>query len=134
MEVINNKRAEQTNATFGTNTENNNGNSEKQKITSHSMVFVGVMLIILGVIWMLSNLDIINSSLFDLIFSWQMLLIVLGAYLIVVQRYWSGGASAIVGTLFLLTDYFDINIPVVEIFLPAVVIALGVGVILARNK
>lgn len=107
---------------------------QKSNNAARTSVFVGVLLIILGGLWMMTNLDVLPARVFDVVFSWQMLIIVLGLYLIVVRNYWIGGSLMAVGTLFLLTDYFHIHIPVVEVFLPAVVIAMGVGLILSKGK
>lgn len=107
---------------------------QKNNNAARTSIFVGVLLIILGGLWMMTNLDVLPERVFDFVFSWQMLVIVLGLYLVVVRNYWVGGSLMAVGTLFLLTDYFHIHIPVVEVFLPAVVIAMGVGLILSRGK
>ncbi|MBO5902554.1 MAG: hypothetical protein J6Q40_00970 [Tidjanibacter sp.] len=112
----------------------NQPTQQKNKNASRTSVFVGVLLIILGGLWMMTNLNVLPTRIFDVVFSWQMLIIVLGLYLVVVRNYWVGGSLMAVGTLFLLTDYLHIHIPVVEIFLPAVVIAMGVGMILSRGK
>lgn len=112
----------------------NQPTQQKNKNASRTSVFVGVLLIILGGLWMMTNLDVLPTRIFDVVFSWQMLIIVLGLYLVVVRNYWVGGSLMAVGTLFLLTDYLHIHIPVVEVFLPAVVIAMGVGMILSRGK
>lgn len=112
----------------------NQPTQQKNKNASRTSVFVGVLLIILGGLWMMTNLNVLPTRIFDVVFSWQMLIIVLGLYLVVVRNYWVGGSLMAVGTLFLLTDYLHIHIPVVEVFLPAVVIAMGVGMILSRGK
>ncbi len=132
MEIIQNDLEQPTPTHNGGST--NGDKQEKQDTRAHTMVFVGLLMILLGVLWLLSNLNIVSNSVFDVVFSWQMLLIVLGGYLLVIRNYWLGGGAVAVGTLFLLTDYFNINIPVVEIFLPAVVIAIGVGLIFARKR
>ncbi len=108
--------------------------SQQNNNSARTSVFVGVLLIVLGGLWMMTNLDVLPTRVFDVVFSWQMLVIVLGLYLVVVRSYWIGGSLMAVGTLFLLTDYFNIHIPIVEIFLPAVVIAMGVGLILSKGK
>lgn len=130
MEILNDQKVEQQEAPQTPK----QPTAPKSNNAARTSVFVGAMLVVLGGLWMMNNLGVIGPRIFDLIFSWQMLLVVLGLYLIVVRNYWIGGSLMAVGTLFLLTDYFHIHIPVVEIFLPAVVIAMGVGLILSRNK
>ena len=130
MEILNDQKVEQQEApqTPKQPTEPKSNN------VARTSVFVGLLLIVLGGLWMMSNLGVIGPKVFDIIFSWQMLLVILGAYFVVVRNYWIGGSLVAVGTLFLLTDYFNIHIPVVEIFLSAIVIAMGVGLIFARNR
>lgn len=130
MEILNDQKVEQQEAPQTPK----QPTAPKSNNAARTSVFVGLLLIVLGGLWMMSNLGVIGTRVFDIIFSWQMLLVILGAYFVVVRNYWIGGSLVAVGTLFLLTDYFNIHIPVVEIFLPAIVIAMGVGLIFARNR
>ena len=43
-------------------------------------LFLGVTLIVVGVLWMMNNLELLSDSLFDVVFSWQMLLVLIGGF------------------------------------------------------
>lgn len=120
MEIIDNKPQERPN--------------RPKSVTTARNVYLGLALVAAGVIWMCYNLDLIGSRFFDVVFSWQMLLIVLGGYLLSVRKWIAGGIVSGIGVLFALSDWFDITLPVSEIILPIIVIAIGVGVLLQRGN
>ena len=54
-------------------------------------LFLGVTLIVVGVLWMMNNLELLSDSLFDVVFSWQMLLVLIGGYLLALRKWLAGG-------------------------------------------
>ena len=88
-------------------------------------IYVGLLLIGMGVCWMLYNFGHIGPRVFDMLFSWQMLTIVLGGYLLVLRRWAAGGVVTALGVVFLLSRFFAICIPLDKVALPFIVIGIG---------
>lgn len=96
--------------------------------------YLGIVLITIGLIWLLHNFDIIGERFFDLFFSWQTLLIVIGGYLLSIRRWIGGGIVLATGVVFLLTDFFGVCIPVNKIILPIIFMVAGLAVILGKHR
>ena len=103
---------------------------QKRDTTWGGNLYLGVILILVGVVWLFYNFDMISYRFFDILFSWQMLVVVIGGYLIAVKRYSAGIIIGALGVLFVLMDAFDIHISVSKIVLPAVVIAIGISLLI----
>ena len=86
-------------------------------------LFLGVTLIVVGVLWM-----------FDVVFSWQMLLVLIGGYLLALRKWLAGGIVAAVGLCLLLIDQLDWHIPLDKIAVPTILIAVGLSVVFSRRK
>ena len=97
-------------------------------------LFLGVTLIVVGVLWMMNNLELLPDSLFDVVFSWQMLLVLIGGYLLALRKWLAGGIVAAVGLCLLLIDQFDWRIPLDKIAVPMILIAVGLSVVFGRRK
>lgn len=96
-------------------------------------VYIGVLLVVIGVVWLLHNFDIVGVRFFDVIFSWQMLCVVVGGYLLSCRIWFWGTVVASVGAIFLLGDLLGICLPVVKVLLPLLVIGLGIALVVRRN-
>lgn len=97
-------------------------------------LFLGVTLIVVGVLWMMNNLELLSDSLFDVVFSWQMLLVLIGGYLLGLRKWLAGGIVAAVGLCLLLIDQLDWHIPLDKIAVPTILIAVGLSVVFSRRK
>ncbi len=95
--------------------------------------YLGIVLILAGVVWLLYNFDRLEYRIFDMFFSWQTLMIVLGGYLLAIRKWIGGGIVLALGVVFLLTDFFGIHIPIGKVVLPVLVIAAGISVLLTRR-
>ncbi len=100
---------------------------------SQANTFIGVLFILAGAVWLLYNFNVINDRFFDVVFSWRMLLAVIGLYLLAYKQWVVGGVLTALGALFVLADVFYLDLPVVKVILPAAVIAVGVGLLLRRS-
>lgn len=95
-----------------------------------SLVF-GILVIGLGVVWLLRNLGWINEPIWDLIWSWQMLLIAIG--LVSVSNgndRTFGWILIVVGSFFLVTKYFDISVSL----WPVILIIIGIIILFGSRK
>lgn len=69
----------------------------------------GFILVIAGVFLLLSNLNIIDYGLNDIIFSWETILIVIGLIIFVTSWDTSGLILILIGTVFLLSEHYSFN-------------------------
>ncbi|MDR1861107.1 MAG: cell wall-active antibiotics response protein [Bacteroidales bacterium] len=94
----------------------------------------GMILIVLGGFLILYRLNIITWTIWDAIFSWQVILIVAGLLLVLGRRYVGGGIMIGLGSFFLLTDVLNISDPY-RIFWPGALVAVGIVLMLRyRNS
>ena len=70
----------------------------------------------------------------DGVFSWQMLLVLIGGYLLALRKWLAGGIVAAVGLCLLLIDQLDWHIPLDKIAVPTILIAVGLSVVFSRRK
>lgn len=102
--------------------------------TAARNIYLGVVLILIGVVWMLSNFGLVGDGFFYFFFSWQMMLIFFGG-LFLARRWWiAGGITVALGVIFALTDFFGICLPVSQVLLPSVVIAVGIVFLWQRER
>ena len=113
--------------------DNNPGKEPRKDILSTRNVYLGLVLIVAGLVWLLYNVDVVGSTLFHIIFSWQMLLIVIGGYLVAIRKPTAGAIVAGIGIAFALVDWLDIDIRISRIILPVIVIAGGVALLMRRE-
>ncbi len=95
-------------------------------------IFLGATLIVIGLLWLFNNFDLIPDRIFDVLVSWQTLLVVIGGFLLAQRKWVSGGIVALVGIVFVATDLMGCYIPVNKVILPVVFIAAGLALILSR--
>jgi len=94
----------------------------------------GILLILFGGALILNNLDLIPSSLDHIIFSWPMLLIILGSLFAFAKNDKSTGYTLIViGAVFMLPRLLDWQLDLYRFFWPVILIIIGVMVIRKRN-
>lgn len=95
-----------------------------------TLVF-GLLVIGLGLVWLLRNLGWISEPVWDLIWSWQMLLIAIGLVTI------SNGSDRtfgwiliVVGGFFMITKYFDVSVSL----WPVILILIGIIILFGSRK
>jgi len=96
-------------------------------------LLVGIFLVLLGVLWLLDEMNIYIPS---WIVSWQMFLIALGV-IFGVQSSFRNPTSYIlilIGGAFLLADYFDLPIDFWSFFWPAILIIIGIAIMLKPRQ
>lgn len=113
------------------NKQDRNNASPQQPRAQH--IYLGIALIAVGAIWMLYNFDVIGYRFFDIFFSWEMLLLVIGGYLLSLKKWAAGGILVAVGAFFMATNLLGIHIPFDKVVLPLLCIVAGLAVILTRK-
>ncbi|MFT5749826.1 MAG: putative membrane protein [Ancylomarina sp.] len=105
-------------------------NNSKKKNNS----IFGILLILFGGALVLNNLDLIPYSLENVVFSWPMLLITLGAlFAFAKDDRTTGFTLMLIGGAFILPRLFDWHYDLHKFFWPVLLIVLGIIVIRKRN-
>ncbi len=106
--------------------------NEQNKAPSKNLInalAAGFIFIAIGVLILLRNLGVIDSGLYRILISWQMLIIVLGVWSMCRRHLVSGVILAGIGVFFMIPKLAPIGIGWGSIFWPFVFILLGVIVI-----
>lgn len=106
----------------------------REKNRSDKRFWLGILLVVIGGVWLLDNLNII-PDIPDYLISWRSFLIVLGIFLILGRGKLEPGIILIaIGTIFMLED---LNIlewrNIWHLVWPAIIIIIGVSLIVRRN-
>lgn len=110
-----------------------------EKMISKNVV-LGVLIVIVGVAFLLSNLGIISCALSHIIISWQMLLILLGIGNLSRRRYIGGLLLIAVGVVFLMPrlsttlGFYYSAAMLHAVIWPLVVIAIGLIIIFHKRQ
>ena len=95
----------------------------------------GILLVILGGILIANAFDLLPYRLRDIIWSWEMLLIVVGVFSLVNNQSKVIGIVLIsLGTFFLVENYWDFPYYIRKAFWPSVVVVFGLYLILSPPK
>lgn len=89
--------------------------------------FLGAVIIILGTLLLLSNINLLPFSLHDLLFSWQSILILIGIIMIANENYRGGFILVAIGVLFMISRYYYMDSMTLW---PVLLIILGVYILL----
>lgn len=114
--------------------ENNENAVVKHGMKKKSLVF-GLLVLGLGLVWLLRNFGLMSEQTWDVIFSWQMLLIAIGVINIANDSSRGIGWILIaIGGFFLISDYFDLPTSFRNVFWPALLIVIGLVLIFGSSK
>ena len=113
--------------------ENRPQRDEREGVIRSRNLFIGATLIVVGVLWLLNNFHLLDNRVFDVIFSWQMLLVVIGGYLLSLRRWLAGGLVTAVGACLVTADLLHVYMPLNRIAFPAILIAVGIAVVASRR-
>jgi len=112
----------------------NDKNSTHKKRRSDRRLGVGVVFIFIGAVLILSNLGIMPQVLRHHIFSWQMILIVIGLFQIVNNKNRTFGLIMMtVGVFFLLPGIFGFSRQMWHMFWPAIFLIIGAYILFRRK-
>jgi predicted membrane protein len=98
-------------------------------------VLLGGILIILGGIFLLNTMEILNFRFAHVVFSWPFVMLVIGLFVLVnTEKKFLGGVLSGIGALFLIPRVFPRIDYDAGIIIPFFLIVLGVYIILKRRK
>lgn len=113
---------------------NNTAKPEKNIMTNGRSIFLGCLLLAVGVIWLLDNLNVIPECVLDVVLSWQMFLIVIGGFLISARSQVPGMIIAAVGVTFLVIDLLGVYVSLGKVIIPVLLIAAGAIILISNTK
>ncbi len=117
---------------------NNNDNNEPKgtatRVTGKAAV-LGVFVIAAGLLLLARNTGFLDPAFSRILFSWEMLLIAIGVINIFWrQSLWSGIFLIGLGGFFLLVNFYHMPFGTWQIFLPALIILLGLQMIFGASR
>jgi len=102
-----------------------------EKSPLHGRAIFGIILVLFGLAMMAKSFDLVSPEVEYVLFSWPMLLVVLGViFLITGNRNTTGIVLFLIGTVFLLPRFLDIPYSFHDIFWPVVFIAVGILILI----
>lgn len=107
---------------------------EKHPLSRSAYNFAGVLMIICGLVWLGSNYNLLGPKFIDTILSWQMLLVAVGAWLLCVRNYLTGGIITALGLVIVVVDYFNIYISFERLVLPLLLVVGGIVTICIKGS
>ena len=94
--------------------------------------FGGVAMILLGLLWLCYNNSLLPTVVYDIVFSWQMGVMVAGGWLLATKNWLSGGIVVGIGAFCMLIDVFNIHISFTELVLPLALVGAGVACLFVK--
>jgi predicted membrane protein len=112
----------------------NQPHNKKPKGILRKSVIFGLLVIFFGVALLLNNLDLLDKTAKEIIFSWKTLLIAIGIINLFSREFFSGLILIIIGTFFHITHYYEIPVTFVNVFWPILIISFGLIIIIKHFR
>ena len=97
-------------------------------------IILGIVIVLLGGLLLLNNFDIIGSPIKEYIISWKTLLIVIGIAMMATRRNLVGGIFvSSLGIIFWLPEIFNHQFQLGHVFLPAMLVVVGIVLLLKAS-
>ncbi len=110
-------------------------NGKKYSRNKKAHLLLGIVLVLLGIAVLAEIVDAVPWSMRDIVFSWQMILIVLGIVFISGHESKSTGYILLaIGAFFILPKFFDVPYFWRSLFWPSILILVGLLIIFGRGK
>ena len=95
---------------------------------------LGIVLVVAGIFFILKNIGLLTPFMSEIIFSWQMLLIVIGLTWLFNHKKTQGLIMMLIGSVYLAPEFFNLPVNFFEIFWPSMLIFGGIYIIFARSR
>ncbi|MCX7862104.1 MAG: hypothetical protein N2449_03850 [Bacteroidales bacterium] len=102
--------------------------SEKKIVGLKSLV-LGLIIILAGILLLLHNLNLIDPYWFNVFFSWQMAVAVVGFIFLFGKDYPFGIFIFVLGVLLVMSHHFNLDINITTYLLPLIIIAIGLVIV-----
>jgi predicted membrane protein len=97
-------------------------------------LFMGTILVLIGVLLLLDNLNIMPISLPGYVFSWKMLLVVIGVFILINSDHKAPGVILItIGGIFLAPEIFHLNYHNIFSFWPLLLVFMGLSLLFKKK-
>ena len=103
--------------------------SRHQKKSGLARVVFGLMIMILGALWLADNIGVLPSSVKDTFLTWQMLVIGIGVINLANREWFSGFVLMFIGAFFLIPEHTHFGFDFTRLFWPLLLIGFGVMII-----
>ena len=116
---------------------NQQGNFIRGGYPSHSRlntVTTAAVFIIVGLLFLGRNFGIIDSDLFGILVSWQMLLIVVGVVNLIKRHFFGGVITIAIGAYFLLPEISWVEGEWLDMFWPVLFIFVGIMILFKPER
>ena len=101
--------------------------------SGNSRFFIGIILVLAGVVLIAENLNLLSYDLSHILVSWPMLLVVVGLFNLARGHYSPGIIFTAIGLFFLTPRILDVPENFSRNFWPIVLIAIGIIFLFRRN-
>jgi len=101
---------------------------------SNKRSYLGIFLIVLGGIWIFERLDLVPDVVNDVLISWQMLLIGIGAFSLIGGNRTTGMVLILIGSFFLIPEVLHIPYELRRIGWPLMLVGIGVLLLFRHRK
>ena len=106
----------------------------KSTLSNSLYLFAGLLMVVCGLVWLLSNYHLVSPAFMDAFFSWQMFVVAVGGWLLCARQWTLGGLVTAAGVMLLMFDVLNIYISFEKIVLPLLVVAGGVACVVKALK
>lgn len=96
-------------------------------------LYIGIVLVLAGILWTLYNFDVISYAFFTKIFSWPVLVTICGGYLLSLRRWYSGAIVTATGLIFLAIRTLHLHVSI-ETGCGIILIIYGIALIIASFR
>ena len=93
-------------------------------------VFWAITFIVVGIVWLLRNMGMVTFELFDIIVSWQMLLMYVGVGNMLSRHFTGGLITFMIGALFLMPELGWIDSNWLSVNWPITLVVIGIIILL----
>lgn len=93
-------------------------------------LYIGIVIALTGIMWLLYHFDIISYALFKTIFSWPVFLAVCGGYLLSLRRWYAGSIAIVGGVVFFAIRTLNLHVSI-EVGWGILLIIAGVALIVS---
>lgn len=116
-------------------TDNSASNNAPVKGFTGKASVLGVLVIAAGLLLLARNTGFLDASVSRILFSWEMLLIAIGVVNVFFrQSMWSGIILIGIGGFFLLVNFYHMPFSTWQLFLPALIILVGLKMIFGSSR
>jgi predicted membrane protein len=98
------------------------------KEVTYRRIVTAIFLIGIGKVLLLNNLNLLPFTIPDYVYTWQAMMVVFGAYVLLAYRSIAGIFLIIAGAYFLIPEIHDLSKYNIQAFWPAILIFIGIGI------